>query len=100
MIPIGSILQKLRWDKGLSQAQLATRLGISASQIANYEISRRYPSLQVLIDMSRIFGVTTDYLLGINSEQNNRIDVSDLSPSEVESINAVIDCYRKQHGKD
>jgi len=99
MIPFGDILQKLRNDRNWSQAQLATRLGLSASQIANYEMARRFPSLPVLIDISHVFGVTTDYLLGISAEQKHLIDVSDLLPEEIASIDAVITCYRNSRGK-
>ncbi|MFR4089248.1 MAG: helix-turn-helix domain-containing protein [Dysosmobacter sp.] len=52
MIPFGQILQRLRNEKRWSQSKLAEKLGLSASQVANYEIGRRLPSLQILIDMS------------------------------------------------
>ena len=62
MIPFGQILQRLRNEKRWSQSKLAEKLGLSASQVANYEMGRRLPSLQILIDMARILGVSTDYL--------------------------------------
>ena len=68
MIPFGQILQRLRNEKRWSQSKLAEKLGLSASHVANYEIGRRLPSLQILIDMARILGVSTDYLLGVENE--------------------------------
>lgn len=68
MIPFGQILQRLRSEKRWSQSKLAEKLGLSASQVANYEMGRRLPSLQILIDMARILGVSTDYLLGVENE--------------------------------
>lgn len=97
MILFGERLQKLRSEKGLSQAQLSKRLGVSASQIANYEMGRRFPSIQVLIDISRVLGVSTDYLLGIISELQEQIDISGLSPDEIDSIRSVIACFRNAH---
>lgn len=70
MIPFGQILQRLRNEKRWSQSKLAEKLGLSASQVANYEIGRRLPSLQILIDMARILGVSTDYLLGVELKKS------------------------------
>lgn len=94
MIPFGERLQEQRGLKKWSQVQLAERIGISASQVANYELGRRLPSLQVVIDAARVLGVTADYLLGLSDEQAQWLDISDLSTEEVEAINAVIASYR------
>lgn len=97
MIPFGERLQEQRGIKKWSQAQLAERIGISASQVANYELGRRLPSLQVVIDTARVLGVTADYLLGLSDEQAQWLDISDLSPEEAEAIHAVIASYRSSH---
>lgn len=60
---LGKRMARLRHKAGLSQAALANRLGISASAIGMYEQGRREPPLDMLVSMSAIFGVTTDYLL-------------------------------------
>ena len=54
---------------------MAEKLGLSASQVANYEMGRRLPSLQILIDMARILGVSTDYLLGVENETKQILNV-------------------------
>ena len=74
--------QRERW----SQSKLAEKLGLSASQVANYEMGRRLPSLQILIDMARILGVSTDYLLGVENETKQILDVSDLTSEEISSV--------------
>ena len=99
MIPFGQILQRLRSEKRWSQSKLAEKLGLSASQVANYEMGRRLPSLQILIDMARILGVSTDYLLGVENETKQILDVSDLTSEEISSVSSVIDCFRKSHQK-
>ena len=55
MIPFGQILQRLRNEKRWSQSKLAEKLGLSASQVANYEMGRRLPSLQILKEESLVF---------------------------------------------
>ena len=99
MILFGERLQKLRREKGLSQAQLSARLGVSASQIANYEMERRLPSIQALMDTSRVLGVSTDYLLGLNSDSQELVDVSGLSSDEIDVIRSIIACFRNSHSR-
>lgn len=99
MILFGERLQKLRREKGLSQAQLSARLGVSASQIANYKMERRLPSIQALMDTSRVLGVSTDYLLGLNSDSQEQVDVSGLSSDEIDVIRSIIACFRNSHSR-
>ena len=60
---LGPRIAALRREAGLSQAQLAGKLGISPSAMGMYEQGRREPSLQLLGDMARLLGVSTDYLI-------------------------------------
>jgi len=60
---LGTRIASLRQGYGLSQAELARRLHISASAIGMYEQGRREPSVGILIAMAQEFGVTLDYLL-------------------------------------
>lgn len=60
----GEKLRTLRKASGLSQAELARRLGITERSIHNYEGNYRYPKgRDVLVGMAEIFGVSVDYLL-------------------------------------
>lgn len=60
---IGMRIALLRLSKGWHQAELARRIGVSASAVGMYEQGRREPSLNLVVRMAREFGVTTDYLL-------------------------------------
>ena len=60
---LGLRIAALRKKAGLSQAELARRLKISSSAVGMYEQGRREPGAQLLVDLSEIFGVSTDYLL-------------------------------------
>lgn len=60
---LGARIAALRRSAGFSQAELAKQLQISPSAVGMYEQGRREPSAQLLVDMARSFGVTTDYLL-------------------------------------
>lgn len=58
--------KKLREEKGLTQSQLANELNIGRASISNYELGTRTPDIDVLIEISKYFNVTTDYLTGIS----------------------------------
>ena len=60
---LGARIAALRRKRGLSQTQLAQAVGVSPSAIGMYEQGRREPSAEILVALSRIFGVTVDYLL-------------------------------------
>lgn len=60
---LGARIASLRQGFGMSQAELAKRLHISPSAVGMYEQGRREPSVQILIALSKVFGVSLDYLL-------------------------------------
>ena len=60
---LGMRIALLRASNSWSQAELARRIGVSASAVGMYEQGRREPSLDLVVRLAREFGVTTDYLL-------------------------------------
>lgn len=60
----GRKLKKLRRCKGMTLKELATQLGYdSHSYISELESGRKSPSIEIVVALSRFFGVTTDQLL-------------------------------------
>lgn len=60
---MGARIAALRRQAGMSQAALAQQLRCSASAVGMYEQGRREPPVDLLVQMARLFGVSTDYLL-------------------------------------
>lgn len=60
---IGSKLIELRNKKGLTRVQMAEELNIPHTTLRNYETDAREPGHKFLLEASRYFGVTTDYIL-------------------------------------
>ena len=56
-------ITQLRQSSGMSQLQLAEQLHLSPSAVGMYEQGRRTPNIDVLIQMSKLFNVSLDYLL-------------------------------------
>lgn len=66
-------LKEIRIDRGLTQAQLAKRLGISVSTISMYEAGNREPSLDMLLSLSEVLRTTPGYLINytVNVDPSN-----------------------------
>ena len=60
---LGARIAALRRERGLSQSELAQRLGISSSAVGMYEQGRREPSVEMLVALAGEFRISTDYLL-------------------------------------
>ena len=58
-------IRELRLERKISQKVLAAAIGISQSVLCDYENERADPTARVIILLSKYFGVTTDYLLGL-----------------------------------
>ena len=60
-------LKICRIKADMTQEELAQSLGLSRGQIiSNYELGKSYPDIPRLIKMAALFGVSTDFLLGIS----------------------------------
>ncbi len=86
-------ISKLRMEKGLSQFQLSQLLGVKRSVVSYYESGDRLPSFDVLIEMSRVFNVTTDYLLK-GKDASRIVSVSDLSERDIDVVMTVVNALR------
>ncbi len=60
---LGQRIAAMRRHFGMSQAELAEKMGVSPSAIGMYEQGRREPSLEGVVTLSGIFGVSVDYML-------------------------------------
>ena len=90
----GTRLKELRKQNGLTQQQLAERVGVTKSVIYFYELKERAPSPDVLTKLSYIFHVSTDYLLGI--ERNKTVDVTGLSDEDIRAVQLIVDRLRNK----
>lgn len=62
----GKRLKKLRTDRGITQLQLSEILGTAKSNISKYESDTIEPNFTMLAQLSDLFNVSADYLLGIS----------------------------------
>jgi len=92
MVDLGNRIKTLRLEKKLTQSQLGTLLGVTGSMVSSYETSIRMPSYEVLISLSVIFNVTTDFLLG--KRYNKVIKADELTDDEYTAIINLINTFK------
>ena len=67
----GNIIKQLRKEAGLTQDELGRKLGVIKQTISSWENNISVPSTETLTTLSKLFGVSVDYLLGLSSDSPN-----------------------------
>ena len=65
MLEMGQKIRELRRSNGLSQTDLAKVLKVSQDTISLWELNKSTPDAESIVGLSKTFGVSTDYLLGV-----------------------------------
>ena len=86
---LGNRIKEIRLAFGWSQVELARRLNISKQTVSNWENDNIQPSVEMLIALSEVFRVSTDFLLG--REDIPRISIAGLQPSAVAHLTLLIE---------
>ena len=60
----GEKLRKLRDEKGMTQEDLANQLYVSRTAVSKWETNKGYPSIDTIVSIQGVFGVSLDYLIG------------------------------------
>ena len=90
---IADRIRYLRDKAGLTQTDLAKKLGISRSAVNSWEMSLSSPSIANIIEMTQIFHVSSDYLLSITNQVH--VDITTLSNEERELVLKLVECLSK-----
>ena len=81
----------------LTIAEAAERLGVSSAALSTWESGKKSPTLDNLIGMAELYGVTTDYLLGRTNEPHGNSGTRALSPEELRIRNGM-PVWSERHG--
>ena len=92
---IGERIRFLRDKAGYTQTYLAKKLGVSRSAVNGWEMSVAIPSLANIIELSKIFNVSADYLLCLDDKF--LVDISSLASDEQEVVLRIIECFNSKH---
>lgn len=85
-------IKALRIRTGMTQSEVARLLGLSRSGVNAWEMGLSVPSTQYIVELAKVFGISTDYLLGL--ENTSTISVKGLSQKQVSVLLDTIECFK------
>lgn len=88
-------IKVLREARGWTQAELARRLSITRNGVNSWEQGLSMPSPACLVDLAKLFSVSTDYLLGV--ERLESVNVTGLNEEDIALLAQLADRLRKTH---
>ena len=100
LVKIGRLLQELRKEKGLTQEQLAERMGVARRTVSRWETGSNMPDLDILMELADLYAVDLREILSgeRKSERMDRemketvLQVADYSSEEKNRL------LRRMHG--
>ena len=88
-------LKELRNKFGYTQSELAKKLSLTRASVNAWEMGLSSPSTPFLVELSGLFHVTTDYLLGLDECITIRTDT--LTDREISVILNMIEAFNESH---
>ena len=89
---LGQRICEMRTALGWTKVDLAKRLGVAKQTVSNWENENIQPSIEMLVRLSKLFNVSTDYLLGLDNVP--RLSIEGLPSSFVAHLALVIEDFK------
>lgn len=98
-LTMGNKIKNLREKAGMSQTELADKLGLSKSVISAYEKGIRKPSFKVLPLLAKTLNVTELYFFEKGEWQNQpvTVDISDLRPDQQRIVISLVNEFKESN---
>ncbi len=90
-------IKKLREQAGYSQSDVAKKLGISRSSVNAWEMGISTPITPYIIELARLFHISSHYLLGMKNQRTIVLD--NYSDSEIEILYKLVKYFDEQKTK-
>lgn len=95
---LGNRIASLRNARNWTQVQLAQKLNVSKQTVSNWENNNILPSIELLIKLSHLFSVSTDYLLALDDRKY--IEISGLTAAQAAHIQQIVDDFNELQAKN
>ena len=90
-------IKQLRISNNMTQTDLARKLNITRSSVNTWEMGISTPSTTYIVELSQLFKVSTDYLLGLSN--NITLDVSMLHDREIQMLYELVQYFKELQSK-
>lgn len=91
MLGFSDRLKMLRNNMGMTQSDLARKLSLTRASVNAWEMGLSAPSTPFIVELSKVFHVTTDFLLGL--DDNTTIRTDNLTDKEIAALMNTIECF-------
>ena len=91
---VAAKIKLLRDQRGMTQTELAKRLGITRSSVNAWEMGISVPSTQYIVELAKFFNVSTDYLLGM--EETASVSLQGLTEKDIQIVYSLIEHLRSK----
>ena len=88
---IGETIRSLREQAGYSQSALAKKLGVTRSSVNAWESGLSAPTAVYIIELSRLFHVPSDYILGLDNTR--QLNLSRLTEDEIHILYSLLNYF-------
>ena len=92
-------IKELRLEKKLTQKVLAEYLGANQTMLSKIETGTSIPDAMLLIDLSRFFHVSTDYILYLSEERTNADSLLADNMHNLKKYQRLISLYQKMNNE-
>lgn len=93
-------LRNLREEKGYLQKFVADKIGVRSNTLSGYENGTRSPDPDMIIKLSELYNVTTDYLLGKSDSRHLSASDEDEIDEEIQELTSKIKVWYKNEPED
>ena len=94
---IGQRIAQKRKERGLSQEALGDQLGVSRQSIYKWESDTALPEIDKLIVLSRLFGVSVGWLLGVEEQPESPAEsagaAGELTEAQLKMVEEIVSRY-------
>ncbi len=90
---VGQRIAQKRKESGLSQEQLGEQLGVSRQSIYKWEADSALPEVEKLIALSKLFGVSVGWLLGVEDAEGPEKAAGELTEEQLRMVEEIVDRY-------
>jgi len=91
---IGEQIRSLREKAALSQSELARKLGVTRSSVNAWESGLSAPTAVYLIEMSKLFHVSVDFILGLDT--GHKLELSNFTEEEIQILYKLVQYFDKK----
>ncbi|MDE7283443.1 MAG: helix-turn-helix domain-containing protein [Lachnospiraceae bacterium] len=91
---ISDKIKYLRTKNNFTQSALAKKLSVTRSSVNAWEMGISVPSTTLIVELAKLFHVSTDYLLGLNISAT--LDISSLNDKETMMVYELVEYFKSQ----